>query len=86
MASPRFGIKYEEITDKGVWIRTKEGERKLIEGDTVMIIEKDEKNDDLYKALQGKVPELYLIGDAQEDENAWFDGAVHQGARTAIGL
>jgi 2,4-dienoyl-CoA reductase (NADPH2) len=80
------GIKYEEITDKGVWIKTKEGERKLIEGDTVMIIEKDKKNDDLYKALQGKVPELYLIGDAKEDENAWFDGAVHQGARTALGL
>ncbi|MFH0813720.1 MAG: FAD-dependent oxidoreductase [Pseudomonadota bacterium] len=80
------GVKYEEITDKGVWIRTKEGERKLIEGDTVMIIEKDNKNDDLYKALEGKVPELYLVGDGKENENAWFDGAVHQGARVGLTL
>ena len=80
------GITYEEITDKGVRIRTKEGEEKLIEGDTVMIIEKDLKNDDLYKTLLGKAPEVYLIGDGKEDENAWFDGAVHQGARTALKL
>ncbi|MCK9265145.1 MAG: NAD(P)/FAD-dependent oxidoreductase, partial [Deltaproteobacteria bacterium] len=80
------GVTYEEITDKGVRIKTKEGEEKLIEGDTVMIIAKDKKNDDLYRTLQGKAPEVYLIGDGKEDANAWFDGAVHQGARTALEL
>jgi len=80
------GVIYEEITDKGVRIKTKEGEEKLIEGDTVMIIEKDRKNDDLYKTLKGKALEVYLIGDGNEDTNAWFDGAVHQGARTALKL
>jgi 2,4-dienoyl-CoA reductase (NADPH2) len=80
------GVTYEEITDKGVRIRTKEGEEKFIEGNTVMIIEKDRKNDYLFKSLQGKAPEVYLIGDGREDTNAWFDGAVHQGARTALKL
>ncbi|MFA5654739.1 MAG: NAD(P)/FAD-dependent oxidoreductase, partial [Desulfomonilia bacterium] len=80
------GVTYEEITDKGVRIKTKEGEEKLIEGDTVMIIAKDKKNDDLYRALQGKAPEVYLIGDGKEDANAWFDGAVHQGVRAALKL
>jgi len=80
------GVTYQEITDTGVRIRTKEGEEKLIEGDTVMIIEKDRKNDSLYKALVGRAPEVYLIGDGKNDANAWFDGAVHQGARAALKL
>lgn len=80
------GVKYEEITDKGVWIRTKEGERKLIEGDTVMVMDRDKKNDELYRALKGAVAELHLIGDGKEDENAWFDGSVHEGARVGLKL
>jgi 2,4-dienoyl-CoA reductase (NADPH2) len=80
------GVKYEEITEKGVWIRTKDGKRQLIEGDTVMIIERDRKNDDLYRALQGKAKEVFLIGDGKEDKNAWFDGSVHEGARVALRL
>ena len=80
------GVTYEEIIDKGVRIRTKEGEEKLIEADMVMIVARDKKNDGLYKALVGSVPEVYLIGDGKEDTNAWFDGAVHQGARTALKL
>ena len=51
-----------------------------------MIIEKDRKNDDLYQALQGKVSEVFLIGDGKEDKNAWFDGSVHEGARVALKL
>jgi 2,4-dienoyl-CoA reductase (NADPH2) len=78
------GVKCEQITDKGVWIRTKEGERKLVEGDTVMIMEKERKNDELYQALKGKVPEVYLIGDGKEDKNAWFAGSVHDGARAGL--
>jgi hypothetical protein len=51
-----------------------------------MIIEKDRKNDELYKKLEGKVPELHLIGDGKQEESAWFDGAVHQGARAGLAL
>jgi 2,4-dienoyl-CoA reductase (NADPH2) len=80
------GVTYEEITDKGVRIRTKEGDEKLVEADVVMIIAQDKKNDDLYKALVGRAPEVYLIGDGKNDANAWFDGAVHQGARAALKL
>lgn len=50
------GVTYEEITDKGVRIRTKEGDEKLVEADVVMIIAQDKKNDDLYKALVGRAP------------------------------
>jgi NADPH-dependent 2,4-dienoyl-CoA reductase/sulfur reductase-like enzyme len=80
------GAKYEEITPKGVTVTTKEGERKTLEADTVMIIERDRKNDALYKELEGRAPELYLIGDAREDKNAWLTGSVHEGARVGMAI
>jgi len=58
--------KYEEITDKGLTITTKEGERKTIEADTIVPALPLTPNTKLFKALEGKVPEVYLIGDANE--------------------
>jgi 2,4-dienoyl-CoA reductase (NADPH2) len=78
------GVTYDEITPKGMTITTKEGEKKTLEADTIMIIEKDRANKDLYNALQGKVPEVYLIGDAKEDENAWMEGTAYDGARVGV--
>jgi 2,4-dienoyl-CoA reductase (NADPH2) len=80
------GVTCHKVTAQGMVVTTKEGKRVTLEADTVMVIEKAKKNFDLYEALKGSVPELYLIGDAKEDKTAWIHGAVHDGARTALSL
>ena len=59
-------VKYEEITDKGIRIMTKEGERRTIEADTILITTPPVPNTELFNSLKGRIPEVYLIGDAKE--------------------
>ncbi|NPV86750.1 MAG: FAD-dependent oxidoreductase [Anaerolineae bacterium] len=80
------GVKYEEITADGMVISTKEGERKVLSADTVMWVNKYTKNDALYKALQGKVSEVYLVGDGKEEKPAYIHGAILDGAKVAISI
>ena len=60
------GVKYVEITDKGLTIVTKEGERQTIEADTILPAVPFSPNTELFKAMEGKVPEIYAIGDCSE--------------------
>jgi 2,4-dienoyl-CoA reductase (NADPH2) len=60
------GVKYEEITDKGLTITTKEGERKVLEADTIIPALPLGPNKELAQKLQGKVPEVYAVGDCNE--------------------
>ena len=60
------GVKYEEITDKGITITTKEGKRQTIDADTIVTAVPFQPNTELLKTLEGKVPEVYLIGDGRE--------------------
>ena len=78
------GIKYEEITSRGVNITTNQGGRKTNEADTILFTTRYKKNNSLYQALEGKVSELYLIGDAKSDQSEYIIGAIHDGVR--IGL
>ena len=55
-----------KVTPTGLSYEDKDGARHDIEADTVMPTAPLLPNDKLYKALEGKVPELYLIGDGQE--------------------
>lgn len=80
------GVKYGEINAKGIVVTTKEGQRRAIDAETVMIIEKDQKNVELYEKVKGLAPEVHLIGDAKEDKNAWYAGSVHAGARTGVAI
>jgi pyruvate/2-oxoglutarate dehydrogenase complex dihydrolipoamide dehydrogenase (E3) component len=59
-------VRYEEITDKGLTLITKEGERHTIAADTILIATPPKPNTELLKILEGKVPEIYLIGDCKE--------------------
>ena len=71
-------VKSEAITDRGLIIITKEGERRIIEADTVSMATPPVPNTELFDALKGKVNELYLIGDAKEPDtilNAINDGS-----------
>jgi 2,4-dienoyl-CoA reductase (NADPH2) len=80
------GVTYEEITGRGMTIKTREGETLHLDADTVMVMELDRKNLDLYEMLQGRVPEIHLIGDAREDENGWLHGAVRDGVRAGLAV
>lgn len=59
------GVKYEEITEKGVAILTKEGKRETIEADTIVPAVPLTPNTELLKKVEGKVPEIYPIGDCR---------------------
>jgi len=78
------GVTYEKIDDKGIIIRTEEGKSQHIAVDTIMVIERDRKNYDLYNAIKDKAPEVHIIGDAKEDKNAWLEGAVHDGVSVGM--
>jgi len=56
-------MKIEEITDEGIIALDKEQKKRTIEADTVVLALGLKSNNELYKALEGKVPELYAIGD-----------------------
>jgi len=57
------GVKYEEITKKGVTIITRDGNRQTIEADTIIPITEMIPNDGPYKGLKGKAPEVIPLGD-----------------------
>jgi len=60
------GVKSIEITDKGLGITTKEGKKEAIEADSIISASPLTPNTELLKSLQGKVPEIYAIGDCKE--------------------
>ncbi len=70
--------RYEEITDKGLVIITKEGEKKTLEADTFIVTLPFLPNTDAIKTFEGKAPEIYTIGSCGEPGlivNAIADGA-----------
>jgi 2,4-dienoyl-CoA reductase (NADPH2) len=60
------GVKYEEITNEGLTITTKEGNRFTLRADTIIPALPLMPNTDLLRILKGKVSEIYLIGDSRE--------------------
>ena len=60
------GVKDMKITDEGVEIVTKEGERQTIKADSIVPTAPLKPNKDLFKSLKGKMPQVYAIGDCRE--------------------
>jgi len=60
------GAKLEEVTDKGLTITTKEGNRQTIEADNIVPAMPLAPNERLSKSIAGQVPETYLIGDCKD--------------------
>jgi 2,4-dienoyl-CoA reductase (NADPH2) len=61
------GVKeYVEITDKGLTITNKEGQRQTITADSVIPALPLAPDLKFFKSLEGKVPEIYAIGDCSE--------------------
>lgn len=59
-------VKYEEITDKGLTITKKGGERQTIEADNILVAMPGRANTHLFEKVKGKVSEAYMIGDCKE--------------------
>jgi 2,4-dienoyl-CoA reductase (NADPH2) len=60
------GVKLVEITKKGLTLITQEGEERTIEADSVICALPFTGDHSLEDALQGKIPEVYSIGDCDE--------------------
>jgi hypothetical protein len=59
----------------------KDGKRKTVECDTVVIAGDVEANLEMREALEGKVPELYTVGDCRGP--GLIRRAIHDGAGAA---
>jgi 2,4-dienoyl-CoA reductase-like NADH-dependent reductase (Old Yellow Enzyme family)/thioredoxin reductase len=74
----------EEIKESFVQVTAAEGKKETIPADTVIIAVGYKANDHLYKALEGKVPEIYCIGNSSEPRRILE--AVNEGYRTGLAL
>jgi 2,4-dienoyl-CoA reductase (NADPH2) len=75
-------VQYEGITDKGLRVVTKEGNRQTIEADTIITAASPRLNTELLKAIEGTVPEVYLIG-IEDKEPGSIMNAIGNGYRVA---
>jgi 2,4-dienoyl-CoA reductase (NADPH2) len=73
------GVKYEGITDKGLNITTKEGEKKLLEADAIIPALPMVPDTELAKRLEGTAPKIYQIGDCVDP--ALIVDAIAEGSR-----
>jgi len=78
------GVKYEKITDKGLNLVTKEGEKQTIEADTILPALPLLPNTGLFESLKGKIPEIYLAGDCKEPHTIME--AIGDGYSTALNI
>ena len=75
-------VDVKEITADGVvLVDKKEGHEQTLKADTVVLARGMVTNNKLYSELEGKVPELYMIGDSIEPRRIWE--AMHDGFHIA---
>jgi 2,4-dienoyl-CoA reductase (NADPH2) len=80
-AAMMAAVKYEEITDEGLVITTKDGERKTLKADTIITALPLRPGADDLKNLKVKVAEIYQVGDCREP--AFMPEAFADGSRIA---
>jgi 2,4-dienoyl-CoA reductase (NADPH2) len=75
------GVKYNEITDKGLTVTLKDGKKRTFKADTIVTALPLLPNTELLKSLKGSAPEVYAIGDGKEPH--LIVDAIADGARIA---
>ena len=78
------GVVFDEITDRGVSITTKDGQKHTIRADTVIIAAGAVPNMGLVDALKDMVPEIYTVGDATQVR--LIEGSIADGAQIGLAL
>jgi len=74
----------EGVREDSVHVTTAEGKKETIQADTVIIAVGYKTNERLYKALEGKVPEIHCIGDSSQPRRILE--AINEGYRTGLAL
>lgn len=59
-------VRYESITDTGMIVTGKDGRRRAIEADTVLVSVPLKPNHRLYEGLKGLAPDVRMIGDCKQ--------------------
>ncbi len=72
------GVTYERITDQGLVVVTNEGETKTLEADSIIMALPLEPDPGIAKVFEGKVPQVFQIGDSREF--GYMHGAFADGA------
>jgi 2,4-dienoyl-CoA reductase (NADPH2) len=75
-------VRYEQITDTGLVVITKEGKKEVIEADTIITASSPRLNTQLLKAVEGKAHEVYLVG-SEDPEPSCIMNAIGNGYRIA---
>jgi len=78
------GVRYEEVTDQGLVITTKEGKRETLEADTIITTSNLLPNQEILRSLEGNVAEVYPIGDCRQF--GLMHDAIADGSRIARSL
>jgi len=73
-------VRYDGVSPEGVIITTKDGEKRTIEADTVVLAAGSVPDAALYKAIKDRVSEVYCIGDCVEPRT--IRDAISEGFRT----
>ena len=60
------GVNYQEITDKGLTVTTKDGKKQALEADSIIPVVPSAPNLALAESLKGKVGKVYAIGDCKD--------------------
>ena len=76
------GVKKEEITDRGVDIVDKDGKKISLKADDIVIACGSVADKALFQSLNGKVPEVYEVGDCAEARR--IHETVYEGATAAM--
>lgn len=64
-----FNVKAGDITPAGIEVTDRDGKKNVLPFDTLIISRGREKNDTIFNDLQGKVSEIYKIGDCEAAGN-----------------
>ena len=60
------GVKLDEVTNKGLVITDKDGQKRLLEANTIITALPLRPNTELYDKVKDSAPEAYLIGDSKQ--------------------
>jgi NADPH-dependent 2,4-dienoyl-CoA reductase/sulfur reductase-like enzyme len=78
------GVTYDRATEEGLVIKTKDGERKTIEADTIVLAVGAVSEQRLYQEVKGRVAEIYLVGDSVSPRR--IGEAIAEGFQTGLAI
>jgi len=79
------GVTFESVTETGVTLTTKDGEKKTLRADTVITAVSPHPNTGLLKHFEGMAPEVYLVG-SEDRKPGTIMNAIGNGFWLAQGI